>query len=614
MRIVSAVVAVVVLAGNASAQVDTAWVRNLSGPVSGYHSGNAIWSMPDGGAAVAGEVTTPNGKTDIVVSRISPTGDDVWTRYYNGSFGGFDAGRLVRTDASGNVYVVGNSEYQFGQRHIVLLKYSPDGDVLWTEEMDLGSTANLTDSVCAMCLDNDGNIVVTGMANLFQWTYPIFVRKYDPDGTLMWNRTYEYTGHNMWNDIPNAIACDDENNIYVAGAAQTPDWDFLTIKYTPIGNRSWLRIYDSPWHDDEVASAIAVDDRGSVFVTGTSLGELGSEDYLTLKYDSLGVIQWTRRFIGPANGADRAMGIGVDDAGAIYVGGQSRGFFSLEDFHIIKYDTLSIPVWDRQYTGPGFSVEIPNSFRVAAGGVTYMSGASSSGSSSWEFATVSFDSSGFLRWERRYGANITDSAANMHLDESGNVFVTGNGRLGMQADVITSIKYAPCGPPPVVDPPVVTSNSAPCAGDQFTLTWNASPGATTYELYEDGGYLSTGPDTFKTLVRSTGSYTYTVRARHSACGAGGFSEAGGQTTIQCQCHGDSNCDGAINVVDVTSTINEAFRGVSTTPDAGCINSTRNDVDCDCVVSLTDIIRVINVAFRGSSKATEFCNPCTETCQ
>lgn len=115
------------------------------------------------------------------------------------------------------------------------------------------------------------------------------------------------------------------------------------------------------------------------------------------------------------------------------------------------------------------------------------------------------------------------------------------------------------------------------------------------------------------MVRANGSYTYTVRARHSACGASAHSVAGGQTTIQCQCHGDSNCDGAINIVDVTSTVNEAFRGVSSAPDAGCINSTRNDVDCDCVVSLTDIIRVINVAFRGGDKAAEFCNPCAGTC-
>lgn len=613
MRIATVVAAFALYAGSAFAQVDTAWVRNLSGPVAGYHSGNAIWSMPDGGAAVAGEVVTSNGKSDIVTSRISPTGDEMWARYYDGSFGGFDAGRLVQTDSSGNIYVAGNSEYQSGQRHVVLLKYSPDGDVLWTEEMDLGSTANLTDSVCAMCLDNNGNIVVTGMANLFQWTYPIFVRKYDPDGNLTWNRTYEYTSHNMWHDVPYAIACDGENNIYVAGGTQTPDWDFLTIKYTSSGYRMWVRIHDSPWHGDDLATALAIDDAGSVYVTGASIGDGDSEDYLTLKFDSLGVVQWTRRYIGPAVGADIPIGIGVDDAGAIYVGGKSRGFFTLDDFHIIKYDTLSIPVWDRQYTGPGFSVEIPNSFRVTAGGVTYISGASSSGSSSWEFATVSFDSSGLMRWERRYGGSITDSAASMHLDESGNVFVTGTGQPDGTNEVITTVKYAPCGPPAVVDPPVVTSNATPCAGEPFTLSWSSSPGATSYELYEDGGFLSTGPDTFKTIVRANGSYTYTVRARHSACGVSTHSVAGGQTTIQCQCHGDSNCDGAINVVDVTSTINEAFRGAISTPDAGCINNTRNDVDCDCVVSLTDIIRIINVAFRGSDKAAEFCLPCAETC-
>lgn len=611
MRIFPAVAAVVVLASGASAQVDTAWVRNLSGPVQGNHSGNSIWAMPDGGAVVTGSLMASNNKSDITVTRISPTGDALWTQTYNGSSNGPDVGRLVQSDASGNVYVAGSFQTASSVRGIVLLKYTPEGDMLWARAMALGDST-VDDSVTAMCIDYDGNIILTGMTDLFQWWGELFVRKFDPLGDVLWYRTYDYYAYLSTMDIPRAIACDVENNIYVTGGAQTPDWDYLTIKYTPIGNRRWVRIFDSPWHDDEVASAIALDAKGAVYITGTSLGQFGSEDYLTLKYDSLGVVQWTRRYIGPANGADRAVGIGVDDAGAIYVGGQTESFFSFEDFHIIKYDTASIPVWDRQYTGPGFSVEVPNSFQVTPAGVTYISGASGQGSSSWEFATVSFDSAGFLRWERRYGASMNDSAASMHLDESGNVFVTGTGSQTSASDVITAIKYSPCGPPVAVNPPV-PSTTTPCAGEEFTLTWATSPGAITYELFEDGAYVSSGPDTFKTLIRSNGSFTYTVRARHPACGVSGYSGVGGQISVQCSCHGDSNCDGEINIIDVTSTINEAFRGVSMPPDAGCVNSIRSDVDCDCAVSITDVVRVIDVAFRGAAATTAFCIPCLSAC-
>lgn len=603
----------VAYSGNAVAQIDTAWIRDLAGSTQGAHSGNAIWSMPDGGAVVAGGAPGQNGKSDILTSRISKSGEVLWTRLYDGPSSGSDAGRLVQADSAGNSYVVGSFESAQGRRNIVLLRYSPDGDLDWVRQMDSTSGSSTdSDSVTAMCFDSDGNVIMVGAKSVFQWYQMLFVRKYRPDGELQWHREYDYSGNFLSHDIPLAVVADSANNLYIAAATETPDWDFLLLKYRSNGNRQWVRLYDSPWHGDDQATAIAVDRQGYVYVTGSSEGDGGSIDYLTLKYDSLGVRLWTRRFIGQAGGDDVPVGIGVDDAGAIYVGGRSRGFFSFEDFHIIKYDTGSIPVWDRQYTGPGFSVEVPNSFRVTPSGISYISGASSQSSTSWEFATVSFDSAGFLRWERRYGASMNDSAASMHLDDSGNVFVAGNGSVASASDIITVIKYSPCDAPAAVNPPVA-STITPCAGEQFTLTWSPSPGATSYELYEDGGFVAAGPDTFRTLSRASGSFAYTVRARHPACGVSGYSGIGPQISVQCSCHGDSNCDGAINVVDVTSTINEAFRGVGATADPGCSNDTRNDVDCDCVVSLTDIIRVINVAFRGGNKATEFCNPCAATC-
>jgi hypothetical protein len=84
----------------------------------------------------------------------------------------------------------------------------------------------------------------------------------------------------------------------------------------------------------------------------------------------------------------------------------------------------------------------------------------------------------------------------------------------------------------------------------------------------------------------------------------------------CACHADPVCDTIIvNVLDVVSVVNEAFRGaVAITDPTPCAYSP-SDVDCSGLISVLDVVRIVNVAFRGNNPATEFCSPCppaTET--
>ncbi len=78
----------------------------------------------------------------------------------------------------------------------------------------------------------------------------------------------------------------------------------------------------------------------------------------------------------------------------------------------------------------------------------------------------------------------------------------------------------------------------------------------------------------------------------------------------CPCYADPACDGTADVLDVTVTINVAFRGNSQTVDPSCTQTARTDVDCSGETDILDVVTMINVAFRGTNPATAFCNPCT----
>ncbi len=73
---------------------------------------------------------------------------------------------------------------------------------------------------------------------------------------------------------------------------------------------------------EDVATDIAVDNLGNVYVTGYSTGPpfRGGLDYFTAKYDASGNLIWSVRY--DYNGDDFANAIAVDGSGNVYVTGE----------------------------------------------------------------------------------------------------------------------------------------------------------------------------------------------------------------------------------------------------------------------------------------------------
>src|SRR5580765_6926083 len=83
--------------------------------------------------------------------------------------------------------------------------------------------------------------------------------------------------------------------------------------------------------------------QGNVFVTGYSSGTSSNYDYLTLGYASSGAPLWTNSYDGPANGSDGARAIAVDNSGNVFVTGSSWDGTNY-DFVTIKYSVVQQPL------------------------------------------------------------------------------------------------------------------------------------------------------------------------------------------------------------------------------------------------------------------------------
>lgn len=172
-------------------------------------------------------------------------------------------GQDVEVDNAGNVYVV-NTDYASGlDQDIKVTKYSVTGTVLFTYFYDNNSHYETPSRIN---IHPDGNFVITGVSNTPSTSTGIETFKLSSSGSLMWDAFYG----TPFPDIPqvNFLATNSENgDIFITGTTSISGnpASIITIKYDPLGNESWVEMYDST-ATRGMGLAIASD--GSVFVVG----------------------------------------------------------------------------------------------------------------------------------------------------------------------------------------------------------------------------------------------------------------------------------------------------------------------------------------------------------
>ena len=300
---------------------------------------------------------------------------------------------------------------------------------------------NYTDDPAAIAVDGSGNVYVTGESS-GQGAVGYATIKYNSAGEQQW--VVRYNGPGNGNDRANAIAVDASGNVYVTGESlgQGTGIDYATIKYNSAGRQQWVARYNGPASSDDYATAIAIDDSGNVYVTGTSSIDAASNlDYLTVKYNSAGQEQWAASYNGPGNALDVAYAIAVDSSGNVYVTGESYGLDSARDYTTIKYNSAGQQQWIARYNGGTRSDDYAKGIAVDSAGNVYVTGDSLGvGDQNPDYATIKYDSAGQQQWVARYNgpANGLDSAAAIALDSLGNVYVTGeSGGQGTRNDFAT---------------------------------------------------------------------------------------------------------------------------------------------------------------------------------
>ena len=270
----------------------------------------------------------------LIIRKYDPEGTILWERKIPDGYIG-----AVDIDSSNNVIIATDVSTD-----LFIRKYSPDGHTVWSKTYDSGLNDCISDVTC----DNDGNIIVFG--EKFPPDVPYspdwLIVKYDKDGNLLWTQTYD----SEIKDYPGAVAVDSKQNIiavgYFGNISYNPpsgDIDILIRKYDPDGNLLYHEEYDSGQYFDYANNA-CVDKDDNIIVVGSRKDGEGNDHLYVRKYRSDTYLLWDAE---ESDVISQAYTIAISKNERILVGGTVEGTEQEKGKkHIVCYDASGNELWD----------------------------------------------------------------------------------------------------------------------------------------------------------------------------------------------------------------------------------------------------------------------------
>jgi uncharacterized delta-60 repeat protein len=226
-------------------------------------------------------------------------------------------------------------------------------------------------------------------------------------------------------DVASSIQQTSDGGYIVAGNTLSfgaGNQDFLIIKLNSSGNIQWSRAIGGI--DSDQAQSIQQTSDGGYIVAGLIYFLIpGNYDVLIIKLDSSGNIQWSRA-IGGTN-YDSAVSIQQTSDGGYIVAGRTRSFGAGNyDALIIKLNSSGNIQWSRAIGGTNEDDAVSIQ-QTSDGGYIVAGYTNSFGAGNSDALIIKLNSSGNIQWSRAIGGTNDDRAFSIQQTSDGGYIVAG---------------------------------------------------------------------------------------------------------------------------------------------------------------------------------------------
>ncbi|MCX6310308.1 MAG: SBBP repeat-containing protein [Bacteroidetes bacterium] len=340
-------------------------------------------------------------------------------------------------DLIGNIYISGSILGSKGDADWVIASYSPDSIIRWINYL---GTPSENDIVKGIFVDSLFNVYVCGDM-IISGNSDIVVLKLDSAGQTIFNQPFSRTTTSADEAIAISVL---NGNIFVVGNSQGSSelYDYTILKYNSVGILQWSQFYDGSGKKDDFSTGMVVKPNGDLYVSGCTMNNYNNFDFATIKISSIGSVLWIQIYGGYAGEDDFANAIDIDADGFIYVTGQSFVSSTNSDYTTIKYDNNGNQKWIAKYDGPGKGIDKAVAITAKSPGQIFISGSSEKISGNSDYATILYSSNGQMKWLQRYNgtANEPDEAKSIILDGN-DIVVTGKSTNGLVFFDVVTLSY-----------------------------------------------------------------------------------------------------------------------------------------------------------------------------
>jgi uncharacterized delta-60 repeat protein len=250
------------------------WSKTLGGV--GYDAFSGVAVAADGAIIAAGFTAATNRGSscdtdsgDALLARFSPDGELVWTQI----LGGCAAEELsaVTVAANGDLIAAGYTESTDGDfapskgaYDALAARFSPDGELLWSQTVGMGD-----DAFWAVAVTADGGIITAGSTDdASLGSGRALVARFSPDGELLWSQIPGGRGYDaFW-----AVAATADGGVIACGSTEYTGGDSasldsagraLVARFSPDGELLWSQVPGGT-HLDFLLGLVATTDGGIV--------------------------------------------------------------------------------------------------------------------------------------------------------------------------------------------------------------------------------------------------------------------------------------------------------------------------------------------------------------